>query len=155
MIICARATSFMFSKLCLETMNSFSLISTRFMFASLLIFLLFGKRIIKGFTKTNCLYGCVFGLLYTCVLFCELTGLKTTPTGIAAFLENLAIVFVPLIESVIFRKKAGFKTWFCGALALAGVGIISLSKNGFYFSRGQIYLLLAALFLFISHNYHQ
>jgi len=146
MIICARATSFMFSKLCLETMNSFSLISIRFLFASLLIFLIFGKRIITGFSKSNCLYGCIFGLLYTCVLFCELTGLKSTPTGIAAFLENLAIVFVPLIESVIFRKKAGFKTWFCGVLALLGVGIISLSKNGFCFSKGQIFLLLAALF---------
>jgi len=146
MIICARATSFMFSKLCLETMNSFSLISIRFLFASILIFMFFGKQIITGFSKANCLYGCIYGLLYTCVLFCELTGLKTTPTGIAAFLENMAIVFVPLIECVIFRKKAGLKTWFCGTLALLGVGIISLSKNGFCFDKGQIFLLLAALF---------
>lgn len=146
MIICARASSFMFSKQCLDTMNSFSLISIRFIFASLLIFIFFSKKIISNFSKTACLCGCLFGILYTCVLFCELTGLKTTPTGTAAFLENMAIIFVPLIESLIFRKKAGFRSWCCGLLALLGIGIISFSKNGFSLSKGQCFLLLAALF---------
>jgi len=95
--------------------------------ASIIVFIVFHKSIITNFTINNCLYGCIFGSLYTFVLLCEHTGLKTTPTGIAAFLENMAIIFVPLSESIIFKKKSGVKIYFCGALALVGVGIISFS----------------------------
>lgn len=144
LVISARATSFMFSKLCLLTMDTFCLLALRFLLAAALLFLFFGKRIRHGITRRNLCGGMLIGLLFFSVLTCELIGLKTTDSSTACFLENLAIIIVPLLESVICRRTPSGKALAGAVLALIGVGFLTLSADGFTLTKGELILLLAA-----------
>ncbi len=143
-IISARATSFMFSKLCLTTMNSFSLIALRFSIASSILFLIFPKKIISSSNRHNILSGIVIGTIFFLVLSSEHTGLKTINASTAAFIENLAIIVVPFLECLISRTLPNKKNLLSAFLALTGVGMLTISKGAFYFSSGELFLLMAA-----------
>lgn len=150
LVISARATSFMFSKLCLTTMDTFSLLALRFLLATALLFLFFHKRICQGVNKKTFLSGILIGALFFSVLTCELIGLKTTDSSTASFLENLAIIIVPLMESAITRRRPEKKSLLSAVLALVGVAFLTLSADGISFSRGELVLLCAAFLYAIS-----
>ena len=150
LVISARATSFMFSKLCLTTMDTFSLLALRFLLAAVLLFVFFHKRICQGVNKKTFLSGLLIGALFFSVLTCELIGLKTTDSSTASFLENLAIIIVPLMESAITRRKPEKKALLSAVLALAGVAFLTLSADGISFSRGELVLLYAAFLYAVS-----
>lgn len=150
LVISARATSFMFSKLCLTTIDTFSLLALRFLLAATLLFVFFHKRICQGVNKKTFLSGLLIGALFFSVLTCELIGLKTTDSSTASFLENLAIIIVPLMESAITRRKPEKKALLSAVLALAGVAFLTLSADGISFSRGELVLLCAAFLYAVS-----
>lgn len=143
-VISARATSFMFSKICLKSMNVFSLIALRFTTASIILFLLFGKKILQSLKKENICNGVLIGAVFYLVLVCEHTGLKTTPASSAAFIENLAIIIVPFLECMLKKRLPGIKTLFVALLAVVGVGILTMGGVDIGFSTGAIFLFAAA-----------
>ena len=143
-VISARATSFMFSKICLTSMNAFSLIALRFSVASAGLFLLFHKKIIQSLNKQNVGYGMVIGSVFYFVLAAEHAGLKTTPASTAAFLENLAIIIVPFIQCILLRTLPAKKTLFVAVLAVVGVGILTMGGSSIGFTSGEVFLLMAA-----------
>ena len=143
-VISARATSFMFSKFCLTSMNTFSLIALRFTTASVILFLIFAKRIVQSLHKWNVYSGVMIGAVFYLVLVAEHTGLKTTPASSAAFIENLAIIIVPFLECMIERTLPTAKTLFIAALAVVGVGILTMGGENIGFTAGDVFLLAAA-----------
>ena len=149
-VISARATSFMFSKLCLTTMNTFSLLALRFSLASVILFALFHRRIIHSLSRHNIVSGMVIGTIFFLVLASEHTGLKTTNASAAAFIENLAIIIVPFIECILTKKLPSKKTMTGALLAVAGVGLLTMNGNKIGFTRGEAFLLCAALFYAIA-----
>lgn len=146
LVISARATSFLFSKLCLTTMTVYSLLSTRFITAALIMFILFRRNIIGHFSLYDVKKGFLFGTLYFCTLLCEHIGLKTTNSGTASLLENLAIILVPLAEAILSRSYPKKRTIFRAMLAIVGVLFLSYEGQSFQFSAGELYLLGAAVF---------
>ncbi len=51
-------------------------------------------------------------------------GLEYTSPTKSSFITTLYVVFVPLLESAILRKRLPFKIWLCVAGALLGTGMI-------------------------------
>lgn len=145
-VISARATSFMFSKICLTSMNTFSLLALRFSTASVVLFFIFHRKIIQSFHKWNVCSGVIIGSVFYLVLAAEHAGLKTTPASSAAFIENLAIIIVPFMECVISRTLPTKKTIFVAVLAVTGVGILTLCGNNIGITSGDIFLFIAAFF---------
>ncbi|MDD5919412.1 MAG: DMT family transporter [bacterium] len=146
LVISARATSFLFSKLCLTTMTAYSLISVRFITATLIMLILFQRHIFGSFSFNDAKKGFLFGTLYFFTLLCEHIGLKTINSGTASLLENLAIILVPFAETFLSRKCPEKKTVFRAILAIAGVFFLSMKGQSFEFAVGELYLLCAAAF---------
>ncbi len=146
LVISARATSFLFSKLCLTTMSAYSLISMRFITAALIMLFIFRRHILSYFNINDVKKGFLFGTLYFFTLLCEHLGLKTTNSGTASLLENLAIILVPLAEAILSRKYPEKKNILCAILALSGVIFLSTKGQSLEFSRGELYLLCSAVF---------
>ena len=71
----------------------------------------------------------------------ELTALKTTDTSTVSFLENTAIVFVPLIEAAIIRRLPKTASIISAAVALCGVGLLTLRGGSFGFTPGELFCL--------------
>lgn len=143
-VILSRATSFLFTKMSLQSLGVFNLLAARFLLAFLLLSLLFANRL-RRLSARTVLHGVLLGGVFFLVMTLELTALKTTDTSKVSFLENTAIIFVPLIESVLLRRFPKPVTMISVLSALCGVALLTLSDGVFRFTPGEILPLIAAV----------
>lgn len=98
-------SSYLFMKMGLGTLGEFNLIALRFGLAFVLAALLFRRRL-RSIDARALKYGALLGFLLLGVFTCITFGLKTTTTSNAGFLVALTVVFVPMLEVLVFRKKS-------------------------------------------------
>ena len=143
-VILTRSTGYLFSKAGIESLGVFNLLAARFLLAfALLAIIFFGK--FKGVKPCDIMRGAVLGGVFALVMALELIALKTTDTSTASFLENTAIIFVPLIEAWLLRRTPERTALISAAAAVAGVALLTLGSGGFGFTSGELYCLCAAL----------
>lgn len=142
-VIMTRSSAYLFSKIGLETMEVFNFLSVRFLTAFIFLLLFFGRKFIS-MKRSTLLGGMLLGLTFFAVMTLELNALKTTPTSTVSFLENTAIVFVPLFESILRRKLPSSLAMASGATALAGVGLLTMKGSSLSFTLGEVQCLMAA-----------
>lgn len=142
-VIAARATSYLFSKLILQGMGIFNLMAVRFLIAFALLAALFFPRL-KRIDRRSLLGGAAMGALYYLTMAAELKGLQCVPTSTVSFLENTAIVWVPLLAAALSRRAPEKKTILSAVFCLAGVGLLTLS-SALGFGAGEAWCLGAAL----------
>lgn len=141
-VIAARATSFIFSKMVLTSMNTFNLLAVRFLIAFFLMVILFFKRL-HHIGKSEIISGTIIGLLYFLVMSSELTALRTTDSSTVSLLENCSIIFVPLFGSVLKRRLPGRETMLCAFIAILGVSCLTAQIGRL--TVGMLFALLAAV----------
>ena len=148
-VIVARATSLLFSKLSMRSLGPFNLMGLRFSLAFLLLALLFFRRL-KGVKLYTVLRGCALGAAFFSVMALELHGLRLTDSSsTTSFLENTAIVWVPLFEAALHRKSPAGRTLLSTGLTLLGVALLTLGRGGLHMGAGEL-LCLAASFLYAA-----
>ncbi|MGM9591742.1 MAG: DMT family transporter [Oscillospiraceae bacterium] len=143
-VILTRSTGYLFSKAGIESLGVFNLLAARFLMAFALLSVIFFRRF-KGVKPCDILRGAVLGGVFALVMALELIALKTTDTSTASFLENTAIIFVPLIEALLSRRAPERTALISAAAAVAGVALLTLGSGGFGFTSGELYCLCAAL----------
>lgn len=143
-IILTRSSAYIFSKSLLGTLDTFQVLSLRFLLASLLLLPLLCKHS-QEIHRETVGKGMILGILFFCVMASELNGLKTMPTSVTAFIENTAIIFVPIFHAVLMRRLPGPKKMFFAGIALLGVGLLTLDQKISIFSSGVLWCLTAAV----------
>ena len=143
-VILTRSTGYLFSKAGIESLGIFNLLAARFLLAFALLSIIFFRRF-KAVKPCDILRGAVLGGVFALVMALELTALKTTDTSTASFLENTAIIFVPLIEALLLHKAPERAALISAAAAIAGVALLTLGSGSFGFTAGELYCLCAAL----------
>ncbi|MBR4376730.1 MAG: DMT family transporter [Spirochaetia bacterium] len=126
-VFIARGSSFLFSKSLMGTMPPMNILAVRFILAFLILALVFYKRL-KELNRPTLRGGLILGLLYTVCMIFEMYGLRLVDSGVSALIENMAILFVPLYVAVWTRTWPRTKTLACAVMAIAGVGLLSLSQ---------------------------
>lgn len=137
-------SSYIFMKMGLDSMGEFNLIALRFGLAFILAAILFHKRL-RSINMQTLKYGALLGFLLLGVFTCITFGLQTTTTSNAGFLVALTVVFVPLLEVLVFRKKVAPPQIFGAVLAIAGIGLLTLNGS-LHIRPGDFLCILAALF---------
>lgn len=127
-VIAARATSFIFSKMILEHLAPFNLLAVRFTIAFALLALLFNKEL-RSLTRRDLLSGIVIGAAFFITMACEMQALTQAASSLVSLLENCAIIFVPLLELILFKKLPGKLTIISTAAAMLGVVLLALSHG--------------------------
>lgn len=143
-VIIARSTSYLLSKVSMQSMGPFTLLSIRFLVAFLFLTLLFGKKL-RSISVTTLLRGMILGAVFFSVMTAELFGLRSTDSSTTSFLENTAIVFVPLIEALLHRKFPRTPTLLSAAVTMFGIGLLTLRGGTFTLKTGELLCLLAAI----------
>ena len=144
-VILSRSASFVLSKTALGSLTPFNLLAVRFLTAFLLLGILFRKKLIH-IRMEEMKYGFLLGVLFTVMMGCELTGLRATDSATTSFIENSAMIFVPILQFVVFRKRLqGFDSIRI-ALAVMGIACLTLGASGGLFRSGCIFLLGSAVF---------
>lgn len=128
-VIAARATSFLFSTMLLATMGPFSLMGLRFLAAFAVLAALFAPRLLRA-GRAELLGGLAAGLCFFGTMAFELNALTMAPSSTVSFLENLAIVLVPLATAVAALRLPTPRIMAASAAALAGVGLLTVGQGG-------------------------
>lgn len=142
LVMMARGTSFIFSKLLLETMSTFNVLALRFGIAFLVLAALFARRLYRASRKVW-IAGFLIGFLYFLVMSLELTALTMADTGPVALTEHTSIVMVPLATAALARVRPNPVMLISAFLAVAGVGMLTLPGGNF--SAGLLIALLGAI----------
>lgn len=143
-VILIRSTSFLFSKIALETMRPLSLIAVRFLLAFFCLALIFHKRLFP-LQKDVFLRGMALGALYFGVMAAELSALKTTPSATVSLLENTAIVFVPLFECTLCHRLPRISVVFSIGITFLGITLLTMGGSGTSPLSGKLLSMLAAI----------
>ena len=145
-VISARATSFIFSKLALEAMDTFNLLAVRCLLAFAVLAVLFFRRL-RHIGRRTLLAGVAIGTAFFLCMSAELTDLHTASSSSVSLLENCAIVFVPLIDALLLRRLPDKKTAASTIAAFLGVLCLALEQVGL---SGGIFWGLAAALIILS-----
>ena len=144
-VIIAWATSLPVVRLWLGDFSTFNLICIRYGIAFILLLPVYAKRL-SQIRKKTLLHGGILGLLFFCMIAVELWALKMTQSSSeTSFLENTAIVLVPLMEAVLHRKRPENRTLFNALVTLLGVGLILMVGGSLRLDSGALLCMLCAL----------
>ena len=141
----ARSTSFVFAKIGLASFGVFSLLGIRFLIAFLILAVIFHRRMLQIDGKTF-LLGTAMGVMLFAVMSAEFAALTTVSASETSLIENMAIIFIPLFEAFLLRRRPGRISMVCAAVAFIGVIFLTLKDGfGFALSTGEIFCFAAAL----------
>jgi drug/metabolite transporter (DMT)-like permease len=143
LITAAWGSSYLFMKMGLHSVGVFNLVALRFGIAFLLTAPIFYKRLCKTDRKTL-LYGAILGFSLFCVLSALMFGLLTTSASCAGFLAGTTVVFVPLLQTVIYRKKPSLRITIGVILTMIGIALLTI-KDTFRLDARSLLCVLAAL----------
>ncbi len=143
-VFVARGTSFLFSKYLMHTMTPETILAVRFLISFAVLAAVFYKKLIAC-SREDVKGGILLGVTYSICMFFEMYGLRLVDSGVSSFIENMAIVLVPIYTSILTRTLPERKTVICCLLAVAGVGFLSYSQMSGKLNIGVILVILAAL----------
>ena len=143
-VIIARSTSLLLLKLGLAYMGTFTLMSLRFSAAAILLLVVFFRRM-RSAGRAAVLRGMAIGAVFFSVLACESTALHFTSTSTTSFLENTAVVIVPLLTALFTRTAPKPAAMLSAVLCLSGVALLTLRPGSGGFGYGEALCLLSAL----------
>lgn len=137
-------TTFVTSKVSLESLPPFSIAAFRFILAFALTAVMFRGEF-KNISREDLKGGSVVGSMLFIAYSIQLFALKHTDPGKQAFLAATYVIFVPFCVWVFTRKRPDNNS-FIGAFAcFVGIGFLTL-KDGFSIGSGDALTLLSSLF---------
>ena len=127
-VISARATSMLFSKIVLEDMDVFNLMALRSLLAFALLVPLFHRQL-RAAGRAEIRAGFIMGGCFFLTMATELSSLRYAPTSTVAFLQNTAIVIVPLLNAALRHQRPERRAMTASLICLAGVALLTLAGN--------------------------
>lgn len=109
-----------------------------------IMFLLLHKRLLS-INKPSLIVGILIGFAYFVVMSFEVFCLKTCESSTTAFLENIAIVIVPLLEAFLLRRLPLPKSVISFFMAISGVALMTLHGSSISFTTGNLLALMEAV----------
>ena len=128
--------SFLFTKIGVSTIPPQLFVLTRFILATLIMLLVCSRRLEKldaGTLLRGMIVGVALGLTNLSFVF----GIQGTSISRAGILNNLFVLFVPVITKIVWRDRIGRVNMAGIALAVAGITLLATSGGG-GFNRGDI-----------------
>ncbi|MEW9121461.1 MAG: DMT family transporter [Thermotaleaceae bacterium] len=135
-------SSYLFMKMGLDSLQEYNLIALRFGIAFIIAALIFSKRLLK-IDLTTIRYAFILGSLLFLVFTAITFGVKSTTTSNAGFLVSLAVIFVPLLTSILYRKVPPRELIIASLLAITGIGLLTLT-SGLAIHQGDLLCILGA-----------
>ena len=117
-------------------------LALRFAIASVGLLLLF-PRALGRLTRDSLRQAVVLGRLYGVAQILQTAGLAETPASVSGFITGTYVVATPLLAAVLLHTRITALTWGAVVLAMAGLGVLTLS--GLSVGYGEAITLLSAV----------
>jgi drug/metabolite transporter (DMT)-like permease len=140
--------TFSLVKKTLDGLSPFTFMAYRFWLA-FLVMLALASPALRGFNRRVLAAGSILGVfLYGAYSF-QTFGLRYTSAGNAGFITGLFVVFVPILSTLILKKRPGLLSLVSVGVAVVGLGFLSL-QPGLRVNPGDL-LVLACAFTYSLH----
>lgn len=136
--------SILLTKIGLNYVQEYNLISLRFTIAFLLSGIVFYKHLIKIDFKTIKYAFILASILFIVYIFATF-GTKYTSVSNAGFLMSLTVIFIPALSSIFLKQRPEKKVILGIVLTVVGIGLLTLNSQ-LKISYGDILCILCALF---------
>lgn len=123
--------------------SSLQINTYRFMLASILLYLLYIKKVNSNINIRTLKNGIILGTLLFLPFILQTEGLKYTTGAKNAFITATNVVIVPFLAWLIYRVRISGKKILCSLMALIGIAILSLERD-LSFNYGDFLTLLCA-----------
>ena len=137
--------SYFMSKIVMEYMGLFTMVSQRFILGFIFSAILLRKHLI-GLTIEDIKQSFYLGTSLFLAVLLSTYGVKYTTASNAGFLSCLNIIIIPIIYTFIFKKKISKKMIFSVILCFVGMELLMVTEN-FTIHKGDFLCILSA-FLF-------
>ena len=134
-------STFIITKNTVSHYDPFALLTLRFLIASIVLYIWIYKKKLK----TSCFlkFGIITGILQFLMYASQTIGLKYTSPSNSAFITGLFIVFIPIVNFLVFQKKPKLQDIIATIIAFIGIWIITGGIQ--QFNTGDLITLLAAI----------
>lgn len=112
----------------LEHWTVFQLMSSRFLLASILLSLIFYKKL-KLINKAVIWKGSLLGAILFIAFALQTWGLEYTTASKNAFLTAINVIIVPIIAYVIYKRRIDRFEFVAAGVAIIGIGFLSLQDS--------------------------
>ena len=126
----------------LDRVPAVDFLAVRFAIASLAL-LAVAPRAISRLSPEVRRHAVVLGGLYGLAQILQTVGLAHTPASVSGFITGMYVVCTPLLAAAILGTRITGLTWGAVALAVAGLGVLTL--DGFSIGYGEGLTLIAAI----------
>jgi drug/metabolite transporter (DMT)-like permease len=143
--------TYLMTKGIIKEMSPFTLLWTRFAISSFLFYILFFRKIeIKN--KKFIFQSIVCGIILWCAFVMQVYGIQFSTPGKAGLVTGLFVIFVPVLYTLLERKKLSKVTISGSLLSFAGLFLFSLEENIFIITLGKgDYILIFSAFFYALH----
>lgn len=124
----------------ISQMQLLDLMAWRWSIASLLLIAL-RPRVFRTDRRTL-LRGMAIGIITYIGYVTQTIGLQTTSASVSGFITGMFVVFTPIFSWIFLRERMSREVWLSVALALVGLGFLSL--NGWSIGVGELWTLAGA-----------
>ena len=138
---CWGSTFFLIHDL-LARVPTLDFLAVRFTIASATLILL-APRALGRLSREARRQAVVLGCLYGGAQILQTAGLAQTPASVSGFITGMYVVATPVFAALILRSRIGVLTWAAVVLAMAGLGVLTLS--GFSIGYGEALIFVAAM----------
>lgn len=136
--------SFLFTKIGVQEVPPALFVLLRFGLASLLMGLFCLPRLAR-LDRITLRRGLIVGLALGVTNLTFVFGIQGTSISRAGVINNLFVLFIPLIMRLLWRERSGAINLLGLVLAVAGIGLLAGGGNGF--NQGDLISTLCALFI--------
>lgn len=146
--------SYYLSDVSLSDMGSFTLNANRFLIAFFII-LLFSFSKLRNVSKNTIKYSIIIGGALTVVYIGANIGVQYTTLSNTSFLCGLAVVFTPILSSIIYKKAPDKKLTLVIIMTTLGISFLTLKDNfpiNYNNLLGDVFSVVCALFYAIDLN---
>lgn len=134
--------SFVMVKEAISQIGVFTFLTLRFLFAALVLALIFWPRL-RASSPREFLAGALVGLFLFGGYALQTIGLKYTSVSKAGFITGLSVVIVPFLSTLILRRKPDLNALVGVLLATTGLGILTL--RGLSMAQSDLWVLGGAV----------
>ena len=133
-------------KIGLKTVPPLLYISIRFLFASLILFIIYIKHVRSAFKKNIIIPSLILSFFLFMGFLTANFGIKFTTATNSAFYISLVVLFTPILEWLLFKKPITKEVLISAVIILLGIFLISTDSGTMNFNTGDFLCLLSALF---------
>jgi drug/metabolite transporter (DMT)-like permease len=117
-------------------------LAIRFLIATVALVAM-APRALGKLSRASRRHAVVLGCLYGSAQILQTAGLAHTAASVSGFITGMYVVATPIFAALILRTRIGNTTWFAVLLAMAGLGVLTLS--GLSIGLGEALIFVAAM----------